>query len=469
MFTILLPSTNQLTVVVTSFILVTLGSLYAARRSNSRGGVLPPGPTGIPILGNLLQVPNKRNHVDPTNDLWVLSEDRCEAHSIGRKLTMNVMSVVRSGKTELLQEFEAVLNVQHLLNDGGKNWFHHLQRISSSTALTAAFGLHCPTGYEPELKELLAILAELNRLASPTASITNFFPFLDWIPGPMPWRIRARSCRERHHALYEKLIDHAMRCNAAGMDTWTATFVSKDKPEGDQRHLMKTFAGAAIETTSIALRTFVLACIRYPKWIPTAQKEIDNVVGLDRLPSFKDRPFLPYVEAIVRVRFGVPHLSTAEDTIEHNGQEYFIPKGSLIFAVTLAIEHDQSKFQDHDKFIPERFLDSEGKLKPNYETSAFGFGRRACPGIPFAERSLWIDIVTMLWTFNIRASHEVDPKTGFPFQYDDSDAAFCGDVGNSPFEFPAVFEPRSPHRVEVARREWAEFEKDLSVLMPGTA
>ena len=90
----------------------------------------------------------------------------------------------------------------------------------------------------------------------------------------------------------------------------------------------------------------------------------------------------------------------------------------------------------------------------------------------------------ILWTFNIRKSEEPDPKTGLPFKYDDSDLAFNGEVcrksrrffvdmslivlqlTNAPFKFPAVFEPRSAHRAEVVRQEWAESEKDLNVLLP---
>ncbi|KAG6887971.1 hypothetical protein C0992_010032 [Termitomyces sp. T32_za158] len=102
--------------------------------------------------------------------------------------------------------------------------------------------------------------------------------------------------------------------------------------------------------------------------------------------------------------------------------------------------------------MPERYLDSE-----------------VCPGIPFAERSMWINIVTMLWTFNIRATNGVDPNTGLPFKYGDSDASFCGDFSNAPFSFPVIFEPRSLRRAEVARREWAELEKNITVLMPGNA
>ncbi|KAG6829536.1 hypothetical protein H0H92_004273 [Tricholoma furcatifolium] len=456
-------NTRQLALAA-AVLLVTVGGTYASR-SKKAGRKLPPGPSGIPILGNVLQVPTKpviligdikvakdllekhsakhssrpvvpyvRYHIDPTKAYWGVCEQG-ESHTIGRKLTAGLMSTVRAGKTELLQEFEAILNIQNLLDDGGKDWFHHMDRVAASSVLAVGFGMHCPTGHETDLKEIISAIAEFVQLCTPSASIINVFPFLDYIPGPMPWRTRARDYRQREDAIYKKLIDEAVTGKGSGMNTWAAAFAREDKPEGDQRRLMNQFTGAAIETTALSLQTFVLACIRYPEWIPIAQKEIDAVVGTHRLPSFKDRPFLPYVEAIVRetlrwrpaARFGVPHQSTEDDVIEYEGQEYFIPKGSIIFAVPCAIvraiEHQQSRFKDHDRFMPERFLDAQGQLKPDYDTSAFGFGRRMCPGIPFAERSLWIDIATMLWTFNIRGTEN--------YKYDDSDAAFCGDLSSN--------------------------------------
>ncbi|KAG6887763.1 hypothetical protein C0992_010833 [Termitomyces sp. T32_za158] len=492
------------------------------RHSNQK---LPPSPPGIPLLGSLLQVPRKhlstyfrhlleefgglvslnlagfclvligdikvakellekhaakhssrpiiyyiRNHLDPTESYWSHSAEGPTV-SLGRRLSMGIMSSVRAGKTESLQEFEAMLNVQKLLDDGGKDWFHHAIRFSASTALAAAYGLHCPTGHEPALKKVRETIDQLVVLFNPTASIINALPFLDLIPGPMPWRARARAFHEQETAIYDELLDHALIGRASGMNTWAAAFAREDKPGRNQGRLLKTFSGAAIETTAVSVQTFVLACIRHLDWVATAQEQIDAVVGPDRLPSFKDRPFLPYIEAIVRetlrwrpaVRSGMPHQSVADDTIKYRGQTYFIPKGAIIFPVTWAIEHDQSRFEDHDRFMPERFLDAEGNLKPNYEPSAFGFGRR---GIPFAERSLWICVATLLWTFNIRGSDALDPNTGQPFQYDDSDAAFNGDLTNALLPFPAVFEPRSLQKAEVARREWAECEKNLEVLLP---
>lgn len=75
-----------------------------------------------------------------------------------------------------------------------------------------------------------------------------------------------------------------------------------------------------------------MAC--HPEVQKKAQKELDTVVGRDRLPDFSDRESLPYVDAIFKevirmypiVPLGVPHSNIAED--EYKGMR--IPKGSII-------------------------------------------------------------------------------------------------------------------------------------------
>ena len=89
----------------------------------------------------------------------------------------------------------------------------------------------------------------------------------------------------------------------------------------------------------------------YPEVQKKAQAEIDAVVGPSRLPDFHDRPFLPYVNAVLKessrwnlvVPLGrppviiiiatiltsfeaVPHMSTNDD--EYNG--FYIPKGTIM-------------------------------------------------------------------------------------------------------------------------------------------
>jgi cytochrome P450 len=41
------------------------------------------------------------------------------------------------------------------------------------------------------------------------------------------------------------------------------------------------------------------------------------------------------------------------------------------------LEHDEEKYPQPNVFQPERFLNEEGKLRDDYSTTAFGFGRRS--------------------------------------------------------------------------------------------
>ena len=72
----------------------------------------------------------------------------------------------------------------------------------------------------------------------------------------------------------------------------------------------------------------------FPEVQQKAQEEIDRVVGQDRLPTFKDRKDLPYIEATVKevLRWhpvgpmAIPHTSTEDDICEG----YLIPKGAML-------------------------------------------------------------------------------------------------------------------------------------------
>ena len=44
----------------------------------------------------------------------------------------------------------------------------------------------------------------------------------------------------------------------------------------------------------------MLALVLEPSVLARAQREIDRVIGFDRLPSIEDRDSLPYIEAMVR-------------------------------------------------------------------------------------------------------------------------------------------------------------------------
>lgn len=49
-----------------------------------------------------------------------------------------------------------------------------------------------------------------------------------------------------------------------------------------------------------SILTFLLMITLHPDAAKRAQAEIDDVVGSDRLPTFDDRPQLPYIDCILK-------------------------------------------------------------------------------------------------------------------------------------------------------------------------
>jgi len=137
-----------------------------------------------------------------------------------------------------------------------------------------------------------------------------------------------------------------------------------------------------------------------------AQAELDLVVGRDRLPTFDDRPHLPYIEALCKelmrwmmvAPIGVPHSSRKDDIYKG----FFIPKGARIIANAWAILHDPEAYPEPDKFKPERFLNKDGTVRDDPALAlAFGIGKRICPGRHLVEATIFIVASSILSVFNV--------------------------------------------------------------------
>lgn len=55
------------------------------------------------------------------------------------------------------------------------------------------------------------------------------------------------------------------------------------------------------------MQTFVFCLVHHPHVQREAQKEIDELVGTDRLPNLEDFERLPYVQAVVNEVSGIFH------------------------------------------------------------------------------------------------------------------------------------------------------------------
>ncbi|XP_072049222.1 cytochrome P450 2J4-like [Amphiura filiformis] len=170
---------------------------------------------------------------------------------------------------------------------------------------------------------------------------------------------------------------------------------------------------AGSETTVTTLRWCFLYMIAYPDIQSRVQDEIDSVVGRKSFPKVNDK--LPFTEATIMevqriasiVPLGVPHIAATDTTL----RGYFIPKGTMIMPNLWAIHHNKDKWDEPEKFKPERFLDSNGDLCHQTEYVPFSTGRRACLGENLAKMELFVFFTHLLHQFSFWKSDESPPIT----------------------------------------------------------
>ena len=86
----------------------------------------------------------------------------------------------------------------------------------------------------------------------------------------------------------------------------------------------------------------------------------------------------------------------------------------------------------------------------------FGAGRRICPGMHVAERSLFLAIARTLWAFNIGPKTDTKGDPVLPDASRLTQGFVC-----MPQEFSATIEARSTQRADLVRSEWKQAQESL--------
>ncbi|KAI0086252.1 cytochrome P450 [Irpex rosettiformis] len=471
----------------------------------------PPGPKGLPIVGNMFDMP-------PAYP-WHTFTDW--GKTFGDIIYLNVLGqptvILNSAKqaTSLLDKKSSIYSDRPVLQMGGElvGWNNSLammhqghrlreyrryihQSIGSKTSMEKHHGviveedkkslrrmlesnediaaeirktagaiiLRVTYGYTPqEDADPMVMLVEealetFAQTTAPGAWLVDILPSLRHLPAWMPgagFKKVAADMREVLLNMGNVPYQMTKQKLTNGLDVpsnFVAECLDKENLNAETEHNIKWAAGSlysgGADTTVSSMHTFILAMTLYPEVQKRAQAEIDLVVGNERLPSFEDRAQLPFVEALIKevlrwrcvAPLGLPHRATEDDIHDR----FLIKKGTTVFVNIWGILHDPEIYPNPDTFDPSRFVSETGEPTdvPNPYNVCFGYGRRICPGMNFADASVFLWSTMVLAVFDISKAVGSDGKVIVPA------AEHTSSVISHPKPFKCLIVPRS----EKARR-----------------
>lgn len=343
-----------------------------------------------------------------------------------RRLMSRALGVNNIKQYHPLIQTETLQFLRRTLAD--PDYVSNVKRYAGGMTLLVVYGLEVRSNNDKYLvKSEYATDLLANEICSggglwPVDIIPALKHMPDWFPG---------AGFKRKAAMWKQVIEESvdMPYNAlkdniragTAVPSFCSTLLEEDGKlateleEFDIKWTANSMYASSIDTTLTVVTHFLLAMIQHPESMRKAQKELDSVVGTSRLPTFEDRPNLPFIEAIwaeclrwgCPVPLGLPHRLMEDDVFDG----MFIPKGTLVFGNVWKMLRDPKLYPDPEKFYPERFLEKVDDVtarRRDPRNYAFGFGRRRCPGVHLIESSVWLLLATMLSTLDI--SKAVDER-----------------------------------------------------------
>ncbi|CAL2043276.1 unnamed protein product [Caenorhabditis brenneri] len=289
------------------------------------------------------------------------------------------------------------------------------------------FGYRFDETKQEELKKLKALM-EFQETAFTTFKVhVQFFaPSIGkWLPGKSVEELLAEFTVDFYKFFDKQIEDHRSKIDFDSEESvdYAEAYLKeqyKKEAEGDfELFSSKQLSNmcfdlwlAGLATTHTTLTWITAYVLNNPEVQKKIHKELDEVIGSDRLITTGDKSNLPYLTAVLNesqrcaniTPFNQIHCVTKDTVI--NG--ITVKKDTGVVPQISTVLLDDTVFPDPYAFNSDRFLDGNGKLKKVEELVPFSVGKRQCLGEGLAKMEMF------LFISNFFNRYEVTPSSAGP-------------------------------------------------------
>ncbi|CAN5333849.1 cytochrome P450 [soil metagenome] len=224
---------------------------------------------------------------------------------------------------------------------------------------------------------------------------------------PTPGNLRYRRAVARMDRLVYRIIEEHREADDRGDLLSALMRIRNDEGRpmsGKQlRDETITMLLAGHETTALALTWTWFLLSQHPEVVARLEAEIDAVLG-GRAPAVADLPRLPYVEMIVKesMRLYPPAYSFGREALQDcEILGYAVPAGTTLFIFPWVIQRDARHYADPLRFDPDRWTEDFERRLSRHAYLPFGSGPRMCIGREFARLELILIVAAIAQRFRL--------------------------------------------------------------------